>query len=145
MENLDTFAPGDRLQLHDGSVVRVTEHTPDGEHLPIVYEVSRSAVFSAGERNLVYAHEMAGRAGEPDAGSKFAYPEGEESMYRDTDGNLLTPEEFRTHLERAETDEEREARYKHARETQRSLLGDDAPPSAYESREDSAQESPGSA
>lgn len=143
--DLDALAPGDRLELRDGSVVRVVQHTPDGEHLPIVYEVSRSRVFSAGEQNLIYAHEIAGRVGEPGAESRFAYPEGEEPMYRDEHGNLLTPEEFRTLIKREETDEEREARYRHARETQRRLLGDDAPPSAYETREDSAQDSPGSA
>lgn len=50
--DLDALAPGDRLELRDGSVVRVVQHTPDGEHLPIVYEVSRSRVFSAGEQTL---------------------------------------------------------------------------------------------
>lgn len=66
-------------------------------------------------------------AGE-DAESRFAYSVGEEVLYEDEHGNLLTPEEFREHLKRPETDEEREARYRHARETQRRLLGDDAPP-----------------
>lgn len=52
-----------------------------------------------------------------DAYSKFAYPAGEEPMYHDEHGNLLTPEDFREHVRREETAEDREARYARARET----------------------------
>lgn len=68
-----------------------------------------------------------------DSDSKFAYPPGEEPMYRDEHGNLLTPDEFRAHLGREETEEEREARFRLARETQRRLLGDEVADALEES------------
>lgn len=84
--------------------------------------------------------------------SKFAYPEGEEVMYEDEHGNSLTPDEFREHLAylaEHETPEERRSRYKHARDTQRRLLGDDiadaleADAESPESSEDRSHGSPG--
>lgn len=60
--DLDTLNPDDRLRLADDSVVRVVERTPDGDHLPVIYEESRSEVFSDGECNLVYPHEVVSHA-----------------------------------------------------------------------------------
>jgi hypothetical protein len=61
VDGIDLFdvRPNDRLELADGSVVRaVAPGSPDGEHLPVEYVESRSGVFAAGERILVYAHEI---------------------------------------------------------------------------------------
>lgn len=59
MVDLDTLRPGDRLEHVDGSIVRVQERSPDGEHLSVVYESSESDIFADGDESLIYAHEIA--------------------------------------------------------------------------------------
>ena len=62
MEGLDLadVRPNDRLELVDGSTVRVlAPGSVDGHHLPVEYVESKSRVFANGDRNLLYAHEVA--------------------------------------------------------------------------------------
>ena len=58
--HLANLHPNDRLEPTNGSTVRVVAESVAGHHLiHVEYEESRRDVFAAGERNLVYPHEIA--------------------------------------------------------------------------------------